>query len=139
MSDCIHGLEEGLCGSCSYQRERSTPGREPTRDWDGQTFTLIYAPSIRDDTFLHLNRQGSHWKIRWYKSPNEKPFEVAQSGLASTRQVYDLNEVEFVHEVTYPYSTSIGGESVKNAQYWFDEIARVNDKHGVSAGSPQPG
>ena len=136
MSECIHGLEEELCGSCGDQRDRSNLRHEPGRDWDGQTFALIYAPSIRDDTFLHLNRQGSHWKIRWYKSPNQKPYEVAQSGLASTRQVFDLNEVKFVHEVSYPYSTSIGGVSVENAQHWFDEIARMNDKHGISARSP---
>lgn len=138
MAECIHGLEEVLCGACGDQRERASSRMGLGGTMAGKSFALIYAPSIRHDTFLHLNREGVHWKIRWYRSPNEKPFEIAQSGLASTRRVYNLRNVPFVYEVAYPYSTSPGGVSVEKAQYWFDEIAKINAKHEVSALSPRP-
>lgn len=138
MAECIHGLEEELCGACGDKRERANSGMGLGGTMVGKSFALIYAPSIRHDTFLHLNREGFHWKIRWYRSPNEKPFEIAQSGLASTRRVYYLPNIPFVHEITYPYSTSPGGVSVESARYWFDEIARTNAGHAVSARSPRP-
>jgi hypothetical protein len=51
--------------------------------------------------------------------------------------VYNLNNVTFVHEIAYPYSTSPGGVSVENARYWFDEIAKANTAHDVSSGAPR--
>lgn len=116
MNECIHGLEEDLCGACADGRERSNSRMGLGGTMAGKSFALIYAPSIRHDTFLHLNREGFHWKIRWYPSPSKKPFEIAQSGLASTRRVYDLNNVPFVNEISYPYSTQPGGVSIENAQ-----------------------
>ena len=97
----------------------------------GKSFALIYAPEIREDTFLHLNREGDHWKIRWYSSPSKPAVELAQSGRATTRQVMDLSSVAIVHEIAYPYSSSPGGVSVTKSDYWFDEIAKVNAQHGI--------
>ena len=97
----------------------------------GKTFALIYAPSLRPDTFLHLNREGDHWKIRRYRSPSKPAEELAQSGRASTRQVLDLASLEILYEIAYPYSTSSGGVSVTDSRYWFDEIAKVNARHGI--------
>lgn len=138
MAECIHGLEEELCGACGDRLERANSRLGLGGTMAGKSFALVFAPSIRHDTFVHLNREGVHWKIRWYRSPNQKPFEIAQSGLASTRRVYDLANVPFVHEIAYPYSTSVGGVSVENAQYWFDEIAKANALHNVSVHSPRP-
>jgi hypothetical protein len=97
----------------------------------GKSFALIYAPNLRPDTFLHLNREGEHWKFRWYSSPTKPAVELAQSGRASTRQLVDLASVEILHEVGYPYSTSPGGVSVTNSRYWFDEVTKLNVRHGV--------
>lgn len=138
MAECIHGLEEELCGACNDKRDRANPGSSRGGMMAGKSFALIYAPSIRHDTFLHLNREGIHWKIRYYPSASDKPVEIAQSGLLSTRRVYDLSEVPFVHELSYPYSTGLGGESVENSRYWFDEISKANSKFNVPASSPQP-
>lgn len=138
MPDCIHGLEEELCGACGDMRARSNSAMGLGGTMAGKSFALIYAPSIRHDTFLHLNREGFHWKIRWYQSATDKPFEIAQSGIASTRRVYNLNSIPFEHEIAYPYSTSPGGVTIKDSQYWFDEIAKANATHGISATSPRP-
>ena len=58
---------------------------------------------------------------------------MAQSGIRTTRRVLDLDTVAIVHEVSYPYSTAPSGVSVKNSQYWFDEIAKVNSKFDLGA------
>ena len=128
MAECIHGLEEDRCDACA-SRVRAAAGSDGTMA--GKSFALVFAPSLRQDTFLHLNREGDHWKLRWYRSPSHPAVEVAQSGKASTRLLLDLNEVDFVHELSYPYSTSTGGVSVTNSRYWFDEIARVNAAHDI--------
>jgi hypothetical protein len=97
----------------------------------GKSFALVLAPTLRPDTFLHLNREGDHWKLRWYRSPNQPAIELAQSGKASTRLDLDLRDVEFVHELSYPYSTSPGGVSVLDSRYWFDEISKANAIYDV--------
>jgi len=97
----------------------------------GKSFALVFAPRVRPGTFIHLNLEGDHWKLRWYPSPTRPAVELAQSGRASTRLLLDLDDVEFVHEIPYPYSTSAGGVSVKNVGYWFDEIAKANRAHDV--------
>jgi hypothetical protein len=97
----------------------------------GKSFALVYAPTLRRDTFLHLNREGDHWKLRWYSSPNRPATELAQSGRASTRLALDLRDVDFEHEIAYPYSTSPGGVSVTDFRFWFDEIARINAAYDI--------
>ncbi len=130
MTECIHGLHTEQCDVCSAT---PTPGRAAgSRSMAGKSFALIYAPTIREDTFLHLNREGIHWKIRRYWSPSKPAEEIAQSGLASTRQVLDLASLEIVHEVAYPYSTSPSGLSLKDSPYWFDEIAKANAQYGIN-------
>ncbi|MCD2441868.1 hypothetical protein LQ757_06205 [Agromyces sp. SYSU K20354] len=128
MTECIHGLEETQCGVCGT-RAPGAGGLEGTMA--GKSFALVYAPSLRGDTFLHLNREGDHWKFRWYSSPNRPATELAQSGRASTRLVLDLRGVDFVHEIAYPYSTCPGGVSVTDFRFWFDEIARINAAYGI--------
>lgn len=128
MTECIHGLEENQCGACGTTA-RSAGSHEGTMA--GKSFALVYAPSLRGDTFLHLNREGDHWKFRWYSTPNRPATELAQSGRASTRLVLDLRDVDFVHEIAYPYSTNPGGVSVTDFRFWFDEIARVNAAYGI--------
>ena len=128
MPECIHGLEENQCGVCGTSA-RSAKRLEGTMA--GKTFALVFAPALREDTFLHLNREGDHWKLRWYRSPNQPAVELAQSGKSSTRLLLELSDVEFVHELSYPYSTSPGGVSVTDSRYWFDEIAKVNAAHDV--------
>lgn len=129
MTECIHGLDINQCGVCS--------GRSTVRHgvvdgaWVGKRFALIYAPSVHDGTFLHLNREGDHWKIRWYQSAHSPATELAQSGRASTRRVLDLETIEIVHEIDYPYSSSPGGVTVKDSRYWFGEIQRANDLHDI--------
>jgi hypothetical protein len=98
----------------------------------GKSFALVFAPSLRVDTFLHLNREGDHWKFRLYSSPSQPATELAQSGKATTRLVLELRDVEFVHEIAYPYSISPGGVPITNTRYWFDEIAKANAKFGVA-------
>lgn len=80
MADCIHGLEEDQRGTCGT-RALSADRREGTMA--GKTFALVFAPALRGDTFLHFNREGDHWKFRWYSSPGRLPTELAQSGKAS--------------------------------------------------------
>jgi hypothetical protein len=129
VTECIHEFPPDLCAVCSGESySRRAPG---TGTMAGKRFALIYAPSVRDDTFLHLNREGEHWKIRWYASPHRAAVELAQSGLASTKREIDFSSVEFVHEVAYPYSTSVGGVPVTDSHYWFGEIARLNTQHGI--------
>lgn len=130
MDECIHGLESDRCDSCNAQTSR---GHGPTAEWAGKSFALVFAPSLRDDTFLHLNREGDHWKLRWYSSPNRRAIELAQSGKSSTHLILDLNELHLEHEISYPYSSSPGGVSIKDSRYWFDEISKVNGEHGIGA------
>jgi hypothetical protein len=40
-------------------------------------------------------------------------------------------DVEFLHEIAYPYSTSPEGVSVTNFRYWYDEIAKLNAAHNI--------
>jgi hypothetical protein len=134
VNECIHGLEDEQCSQCGERLRRAS---DVEGTMAGKSFALVFAPSLRDDTFLHLNREGDHWKIRWYSSSNRPANELAQSGQASTRLVVALSEIEFVHEISYPYSTSPGGVTITDHRYWFDEIAKVNAKHniGVPAGA----
>lgn len=92
----------------------------------GKSFALVFVPTLRNDTFLHLSRQGDHWKFRWYSSPSRPAIELAQSGKSSKRLVLDIRDVKFVHEIDYPYSTTPEGVSVTNFRYWYDEIAKMN-------------
>ena len=128
MTECIHGLVENQCGVCGVGSRRSG-GHMGTMA--GKSFALVFAPGLRSDTFLHLNREGEHWKIRWYSSPSRSAIDLAQSGRASTRLVLDLRDVTFVHEIAYPYSSSPEGVSVTNFRYWYDEIAKVNAAHDI--------
>lgn len=128
MRECIHGLEEEQCGICGTSARRASR-RDGTMA--GKSFALVFLPSLREDTFLHLNREGDHWKLRWYSSPIRPATELAQSGRASTRLLLDLRDMEFVHEIAYPYSTRPDGVSVTNSRYWFDEIAKVNAAHDI--------
>ena len=123
MTECIHGLEEDFCGVCGRSAQGSSV---QTGTMAGKSFALVYAPSLRDDTFLHLNREGDHWKFRWYSSPHREAIVEAQSGKSFTRRVLELNSVELVHEISYPYTTSPGGVSVTDYRYWFNEIAKAN-------------
>lgn len=133
MNECIHGLESDRCETCN---SRVPQGHNPNDDWAGKSFALVFAPSLRDDTFLHLNREGDHWKLRWYPSPNRPAVELAQSGKSSTRLLVDLGELQRDVEIPYPYSTSPGGVSIKDSRYWFDEIAKLNTEHGISSAEP---
>jgi hypothetical protein len=128
MAECIHGFEEEQCAICASSGRE---GHSMTGTMAGKTFALVYAPTLRNDTFLHLNREGDHWKFRWYRSPHQRPVELAQSGKASTRTQLELKDVAFVHEVAYPYTTDAGGVTVNDSAYWFDEIARANDEHDI--------
>ncbi len=128
MAECIHGLDEERCDSCG---RTAKGGSAPGGTMAGKSFALIFAPRIRDDTFLHLNREGDHWKIRWYPSPTRKAVELAQSGKSSTRIDIDLSDIRIEDEISYPYSTSPGGVTIQNSQYWFDEIAKANARRDV--------
>jgi hypothetical protein len=128
MPECIHGFEEDQCGECAATKRRAA-GAEGTMA--GKTFALVYAPSLRKDTFLHLNREGDHWKFRWYSSPSRPATELAQSAKASTKLLVELRDVAFEHEISYPYSTDHGGVSITDHQYWFDQIAKVNAEYNV--------
>ena len=132
MAECIHGLELDRCDICSPAEPvtRGSGGSKGT-SWSGKTFALVYAPSLRGDTFLHLNREGDHWKFRWYPAPDRAYVEVAQSSKTRSRMELNLSDVELVHEIGYLHSSNPGGVKVTNAQYWFDEIARVNAAHGI--------
>lgn len=129
MTECIHGLVDNQCDVCGTSAPRSA-GANGTMA--GKSFALVFAPSLRDDTFLHLNREGDHWKFRWYSSPSQPATELAQSGKATTRLQLELSEVEFVHEIAYPYSTSPGGISIRNSAFWFDEIAKTNASFDIA-------
>jgi hypothetical protein len=97
----------------------------------GKSFALVFAPSLRNDTFLHLNGEGDHWKFRWYSSPSSRAVELAQSGKATTRLAVEFSDIAIVHEIPYPYSTSPDGVSVERSDYWFDEIAKTNVAHDI--------
>lgn len=128
MGECIHGLDEDRCDVCaSSTRVAGVHGTTMA----GKSFALVFVPSIRAHTFLHLNREGDHWKLRWYQSPSHPATELAQSGKKSTRLELDLSDVEFVHEISYPYSTNPGGVSVTDSRFWFHEIAKVNAAHDI--------
>ena len=128
MAECIHGFEEESCGDCAA---RTTAGRESTGTMAGKSFALVFVPGLMKLTFLHLNREGDHWKFRWYASSSRSAIAVAQSGQATTRFHVNLSDLEFMHEIAYPYSTSVGGVSVTDSRYWFDEIAKQNAKYEI--------
>lgn len=130
MAECIHGSDEELCDYCTA---KATGSRGWARTMAGHSFALIYAPRLRSDTFLHLNRQGDSWKIRRYFSPSRAPEVVAQSGQLSTKLKLDLDELQIVHDLAYPTSRAQSGVKVTDCRYWHDEIARVNAAHGISA------
>ena len=128
MNECIHGFELGQCDLCNASR----PGVSRISEWgEIQTFSLVYIPSHWPDTFVHLNVQGDHWKLRHYASPHRPAIELAQSGEASTRVVLDLAELVREHEESYPHSRTPTGVAVTDSRYWFDEIQKVNAKHGI--------
>jgi len=122
MTECIHGLEAKDCGTCNDASDRRN-GSDGSMV--GKSFALVFAPGLCADTFIHLNREGDHWKFRRYLSPNRPPTELAQSG-KSSRLSIDIKDVRIVHEISYPYSTSLDGVSVANSRYWFDEIEKAN-------------
>lgn len=126
MTECRHGFDEAECDLCLTS---ARPASERTGSREGQTFSLIYAPSLRVHTFLHLNRQGDSWKIRDYTSPQRPADEIAQAGEKSTKLVIDLAQLEIVHEIAYPYSNTPLGVTIENPRYWFDEIAKANAKY----------
>jgi hypothetical protein len=128
MAECIHGFEEASCGDCAA---RVIAARNSTGTMAGKSFALVFVPRLNEFTFLHLNREGDHWKFRWYESPSRPAIEVAQSGQATTRNHVTLSDLEFIHEIAYPYSTSVGGVSVKDSRYWFDEISQQNAKYAI--------
>jgi hypothetical protein len=132
MTECRHGLDQDGCDICTPAAPVARGAGGTRGTWDGKTFALVFAPSLPVDSFLHLNRQGDHWKLRWYKSPSEPADVIDQSGPASTKLNLDLSKVEFQHEIAYPHSTSPGGVTVKDSRYWFVEIAKVNDAHGIT-------
>jgi len=49
----------------------------------------------------------------------------------------DLDNVEFVHEIAYPYSTRPGGVSIRDSRYWFDEIAKANANNDLAPESTE--
>lgn len=126
MTECRHGFEETECDLC-LTAARPTGERTGTRE--GQSFALIYAPSLDPSTFLHLNRQGDSWKIRRYSSPSRRPEELAQSSEKATRMALDLTTLEIQHELAYPYSTAPSGVTVEDSRYWFDEISKANSTY----------
>lgn len=128
MAECIHGFEEETCGDCAA---RTAAGRASTGTMAGKSFALVFVPGLNEFTFLHLNREGDHWKFRWYESATRPATEVAQSGLATTRFHINLSDLQFIHEIAYPYSTSEGGVSVIDSRHWFNEIARQNAKYEI--------
>ena len=117
-----------MCGASGASRS----GSDGT--WVGQSFHLVFAPSIRADTFLHLNRQGDHWKLRHYPSRTQRPVVIAQSGPASGGPALNLAMVGFKHERFYPHSSGSDGVRVNNSAFWFDEIAKANAEY-----LPEPG
>ena len=110
----------------------------------GKSFALVYAPSVFPNSFLHLNREGDHWKLPWYHSPDSPAQEMAQSANGRTRQmrlrhIDDLGEVEFVHDIWYPHSSSPEGVPVTDSRDWFSEIAKANIGHELSVRSHSSG
>lgn len=126
VPQCRHGFEEQDCDLCVTA---SRPASERTGSREGQSFALIYAPSLDRSSFLHLNRQGDSWKIRRYSSPSRRPEELAQSSEKTTRMMLDITRLEIEHELAYPYSTSPSGVTVEDSRYWHDEIAKANAKY----------
>lgn len=130
VMECIHGLESSRCETCKATTSR---GSNPGSEWSGKSFALVYVPSLRRDTLLHLNREGDHWKLRWYNSPSQPAVELAQSGRSSRGLVLDLQAVLRPPQIAYPHSSGAGGVSIKDSRYWFDEIAKMNKEHGIDA------
>lgn len=135
MTDCVHGFSDGLCGDCSAARSRSVDLGSATRSSGGYGFALVYAPAFRTDTFVHLNREGEHWKIRHYPSPSTPAVGLAQSAPSSSPKVADLESIELRHEIAYPHSLAPGGVTTKDSRYWFDAITKANAAHADVIGS----
>lgn len=137
VTECIHGFPTDQCATCLGDGGAGRSRGDGSKT--GQSFALVYAPGLRQDTFLHLNREGEHWKIRWYPSPTSPPVELAGSAQSSSTYVADLRSVELRHEIWYPTSMASDGVTVKDSRYWFDAIARANAQHAdrVPALRPQ--
>ena len=121
-------MNESDCDLCAAA-VRHAESRGGSRS--GHSFALIYAPSLHQETFLHLNRQGESWKIRHYHSPHRPAAVVAQAGEKSTRLVIDLARLVIEHEISYPHSLAPTGVSVEDHRYWYDEIAKANARHRI--------
>ena len=119
---CIHEFEPGLCDVCERP---STGGRASSgASMAGKTFELVHVPAVRDDTYLHLNREGESWALRWYPSPSDAAVELGRS----SRGDFDPAFSGVRDSISYPYSTSPGGVTVKDSRYWFREVAQANRK-----------
>jgi hypothetical protein len=129
VTECIHELQQDLCGTCGVNARRVG---DSSRLLAGKSFALIVAPGILEGTFLHLNREGERWKIRWYSSPNRPAVEMEGSGFASKHRVEALDDINILQEIAYPHSTSPSGVPVDNFRFWFDEINRMNAKYDIS-------
>ena len=127
ISECIHGLDEERCETCGT---RATSTSDQSGTMAGQTFALVYAPSLRAETFIHLNRQGNHWKFRSYPYRNSPPIELAQAGRGSKLPDLVLAEVAILHEIAYPHS-SAGGHSVEDSLFWFEQIEKLNATYSI--------
>jgi hypothetical protein len=122
MTLCMHELKPDQCDICG----NPTPsGRFSTgASMAGKTFELVHIPKLRADTYLHLNREGRTWALRWYRSPNEPAIELGRSSRGDT----DPALIGICHSISYPYSLASDGVRVTDSRYWFDEIAKVNSK-----------
>lgn len=126
MAECIHGMESGTCDLCGTGTREA---RAIEGTMAGKSFALVFIPSLRADTYLHLNRQGDHWKLRWYKSPNRDAIVLAQTAPSSTTTPFELTAEMIADEIAYPHSLAPGGVSVKDFRYWYNEIAKANSAH----------
>ena len=128
MTECRHGFQQDECGDCSGSAAQSIrAGGGGTTS--GNSFALIYAPLLRSDTFLHLNRQADRWKIREYRSPHGSAVVLAQSAPSAASPITELASVRWLHEIAYPHSRTPEGVTVEDARYWFDAIERVNAQY----------
>ena len=127
MTECLHGFDDGQCATCAGDGRRSGPSSASST---GRTFALVFAPSLRGDTFLHLNRQGDQWKFRWYPAPDAPPVELAQSAPSSGGDPA-LSSIPIQQEIAHPHSSAPEGVGVMDSRYWFDVIERTNREHAA--------
>lgn len=124
MTDCIHGFPEEQCATCLG--ENATARGAGNGSMAGQSFALVYAPEVREETFVHLNRQGEHWRMRQDPSPSKPAVEVAGSAPSSLTHEPDLSRLARFHEIPYPTSMAAEGVPETDSRFWFDETARAN-------------